>query len=69
MTIEVSPEIEALLKEEAQKRGISVETVLERLLTERLETPEPTKSVPELPVWHLGNVGSLRRVDIYEDVD
>jgi hypothetical protein len=23
---------------------------------------------PELPVWHLGGVGALRRRDIYDDV-
>ena len=69
MTIEISPEIEALLIDEARKLGISVETLLERLITERVAAAKPVESVPELPVWHLGEVGSLRRVDIYEDVD
>ena len=69
MTIEISPEIEARLIHEARKQGISIETLLERLVNERLAAPEPIKSVPELPAWHLGAVGSLRRVDIYDDVD
>ena len=65
MTIEISPEIEARLIDEAKKQGISVETLLERLVSERL----PARSRPELPAWHLGAIGSLRRVDIYDDVD
>jgi hypothetical protein len=69
MTIEIPPEIEARLTEEARKQGISVETLLERLVTERLPTAQPAGSMPELPVWHLGAVGALRRVDIYEDVE
>jgi hypothetical protein len=68
MTIEISPEIEARLIDEARRRNISVEAVLERLVTERLTATE-AKPAPELPVWHLGPVGALRRVDIYEDVD
>jgi hypothetical protein len=68
MTIEISPEVEARLIDEARKQGTSVETLLERLVTERLAAAEPLKSVPELPVWHLGEVGSLRRVDVYEGV-
>jgi hypothetical protein len=69
MTVEISPAIETRLLTEARKQGISVETLLERLVTERLSTPEPVKSAPELPVWHLGAVGSLRRADIYDDAD
>jgi hypothetical protein len=67
MTIEISPDVEARLVDEARKQNISVGALLERLVGERL--PERAKSLPELPVWHLGDVGSLRRVDIYEDVD
>jgi hypothetical protein len=69
MTIEIAPEIEARLLDHARKQGISVETLLARLVTERLAAAEPVKSIPELPVWHLGAVGSLRRVDIYDDVE
>jgi hypothetical protein len=69
MTIEISPEIGARLIDEARKQGTSVEALLEQLVSERLGTTEPVKAIPELPVWHLGAVGSLRRVDIYDDVD
>jgi hypothetical protein len=69
MTIEIAPEIEARLIDHARRQGISVATLIERLVIERLAAAEPAKSVPDLPVWHLGEVGSLRRVDIYDDVD
>ena len=69
MTIEISSEIEARLTDEAKKQGISVEALLERLVIECLAAATPVKSVPELPIWHLGEVGSLRRVDIYGDVN
>lgn len=69
MTIEIAPEIEARLIDHARKQGISVKTLLERLVNERLAAAEPRNSFPELPVWHLGEVGALRRVDIYDDVD
>jgi predicted HicB family RNase H-like nuclease len=34
MTIEIAPEIEARLIDHARKQGISVETLLERLVTD-----------------------------------
>ena len=34
MTIEIAPEIEARLIDNARKQGISVETLLERLVTD-----------------------------------
>jgi hypothetical protein len=66
VTVEVSPEVEARLINEARKRNISVEVLLERLVTEIATEAKP---IPELPVWHLGEVGALRRVDIYDNVD
>jgi hypothetical protein len=68
MTIEIAPEIEARLIDHARRQGTSVTTLLERLVNERLAASEPLNSFPELPVWHIGEVGSLRRVDIYDDV-
>jgi hypothetical protein len=71
MTIEISPEIEARLIEEARQQGVSVEALLQRLMDER-EVKAPVArngSVPKLPILHLGDVGSLRRVDIYDDGD
>jgi hypothetical protein len=70
MSIEISREIEARLTDEAQRQGISVDALLERLIRER-EAATPvigTDSAPELPILHLGAMGSLHRRDIYDDV-
>ena len=67
MSIEVSHETEARITDAARRQGISVEALLERLMSERGATA-PVRTAPELPVWHLGAVGSLRRCDIYDDV-
>jgi hypothetical protein len=50
MSIEIAPEIEARLIDEAREQGISVEMLLERLVSKR---PPAARHVPELPVWHL----------------
>jgi hypothetical protein len=70
MSIQISPETEARLADEARRQGISVETLLEWLLAERLTkvTAGDQSNALDLPVWHLGEVGSLRRRDIYDDV-
>jgi hypothetical protein len=71
MTIEISPEVGARLIDEAQKQGTSVEILLQRLMDEReVKAPAARKgSVSKLPSLHLGAVGSLRREEIYDDVD
>jgi hypothetical protein len=71
MTIEISPEIGARLIDEAQKQGTSVEILLRRLMDEReVKAPAARKgSASKLPSLHLGAVGSLRREEIYDDVD
>jgi len=71
MTIEISKEIELRLIEEARKQGISVNDLVQRLMDER-GAKGPTagsRSFSKLPSLHLGAVGSLRRVDIYDVVD
>jgi hypothetical protein len=68
MSIEVSREIEVRLTDEARRRGISVEALLERLIGEHGVTAHAAGTIPELPVWHLGAVGPLHRRDIYDDV-
>jgi hypothetical protein len=68
MSIEISPETEARITDEARRQGISVEALLERLMSERGATAHVAGPAPELPVWHLGVMGSLRRRDIYDDV-
>ncbi|MBZ5624084.1 MAG: hypothetical protein LAQ69_36100 [Acidobacteriia bacterium] len=69
MSIEISREAEARLSEEARRQGISVDALLDRLISE-LEATAPatdTGSIPELPVLHLGAMGALHRRDIYDD--
>jgi hypothetical protein len=68
MSIEVSHETEARITDEARRQGISVEALLERLMSDRGATAQFAGAAPELPVWHLGNVGPLHRRDIYDDV-
>jgi hypothetical protein len=67
MSIEISHETEARLTDEARKHGISVNALLERLIGTRAANVG-ARSAAELPVWHLGGAGSLRRRDIYDDV-
>jgi hypothetical protein len=69
MSIEISRETEARLTDEARRRGISVEALLQLLMTEPDATTSGNGSTPELPIWHLGGAGSLHRRDIYDDVD
>jgi len=68
MSIQVSPETEARLTDEARRQGISVEALLERLMSERGARVHAVGTAPELPIWHLGDVGPLHRRDIYDDV-
>jgi hypothetical protein len=67
MSIEISRETEARLIEEARRRGLSVEELLQRLVAERESTARLAGTRSELPVWHLGGVGPLHRRDLYHD--
>jgi hypothetical protein len=68
MSIEVSRETEVRLSAEARRQGISVEALLQRLVSEGGTIAHGAGPAPELPVWHLGVVGPLHRRDIYDDV-
>ncbi|HXN47089.1 MAG TPA: hypothetical protein VN893_10645 [Bryobacteraceae bacterium] len=68
MSIEVSRETAARVMDEARRQGISVDALLERLMSERGGTAQVAGGAPELPIWHLGEVGPLHRRDIYDDV-
>ena len=69
MSIEISHETEARLTDEAQRQGISVDALLERLMSERSTVNAGgAGSIVELPILHLGAMGALRRRDIYDDV-
>jgi hypothetical protein len=64
MSIEISQETEARLAAEARKLGISVDTLLSRLISEHAALTQPAAG---LPVWHLGGTGALHRREIYDD--
>jgi len=69
MSIEISRETEVRLTDEARKQGLSVEALLEQLLSERRATAfTGNGSVPKVPILHLGAMGALHRRDIYDDV-
>jgi hypothetical protein len=69
MSIQVSPETQAWLADQARRQGVSVEALLEQLLTERRAARiARDRPAPELPTWHLGGSGSLHRRDLYDDV-
>jgi hypothetical protein len=70
MSIQISRETEGRLIDEARRRGISVEALLQQLIEERAATTQAVRnrSTVELPVWHLGDAGPLHRRDLYDDV-
>lgn len=70
MEVHFTSEQEAQLAELARKSGAEPEQLVKdaalRLLRDEVNVGQ---LAPELPVWHLGAMGSLRRRDIYDDVD
>jgi hypothetical protein len=71
MSIDVSHETEARLTNEAQRQGVSVDALLERLMSERgaaARVLTGDASTPEVPILHLGVIGPLHRRDIYDVV-
>ncbi len=69
MSIDISNEIEARLTEEARRLGISIDALLERLMSERGAAAHLGRgSALKVPILHLGAMGPLHRRDIYEDV-
>ena len=69
MTFHIKPEMEARLVAKTQEQGLSIDTLLERLIEEN-ETVLmfDNSNPPGLAAWHLGTLSSLRRRDIYDDV-
>ena len=72
MSIDISQETEARLTDEARKQGVSVDALLERLMSERGEAAHVVtgngSTTPKVPILHLGVIGPLHRRDIYDDV-
>ncbi len=70
MSIEVSHETEARITDEARRQGVSVDALLERLITEGAAAAHVAGEgvSPKVPILHLGVIGPLHRRDIYDDV-
>ena len=67
MSIDISPEIGARLATEAERQGISIDALLERLMSERSPANAGGASPAcELPILRLGAMGELHRRDLYE---
>jgi hypothetical protein len=70
VTLNLDPETEEGLLTQARERGVSLDAYLEEIVSQqvRVSVASTAKSkVPELPIRHLGAVGSLHRRDIYDD--
>ncbi len=68
VTLELKPEIEQGLLNQAKERGLSVDSYLQEILAEVIAAAA-TKAGNnlELPVMHLGAMGALNRQEIYDD--
>ena len=66
MSLQVSQQTEARIIQEAERQGLSVDTLLERLIERAVGGERPDPPAPELPVLHLGPMGPLHRRDIYD---
>ncbi len=72
VTLNLNPEIEQGLVAQAHERGISVDVLLEEIVSKQSRvavSPIAKSSAPELPRLHFGVTGPLHRTDIYDDVD
>ena len=67
MSLDVSHTTEVRLSTKARDLRLSVQALLERLLNDdcSVNMSAASHERPELPVWHLGVCGSLRRRDLY----
>jgi hypothetical protein len=70
MSLDISLTTEARLAAKAREQGLSLDSLLERLINDSGDLAVTTGNgdTQELPVWHLGAKSDLRRRDIYDDV-
>jgi hypothetical protein len=72
MSIEISHELEARLTDEARRQGVSMDELLERLISDRGAAAHAItgdgSTTPKVPILHLVAMGPLHRRDIYDDV-
>lgn len=73
ITLNLDPTVEARLVDQACQRGISLEQLLSEIVSnvrrESGSNPQSGKPRLKLASLHLGDVGSLRRCEIYDDAD
>ncbi len=67
MILEIPPESEILLVNQAKREGISVGALVEKLVSEHAAMASTGRSEVVLPAWDLGVIGSMHRRDIYDD--
>ncbi len=69
MEVHFTPEQEIQMAQIAAQAGTDPELLVKDEVLRLIEEQQPTQTpVPELPVWQLGAVGTLRRCDLYDDV-
>jgi hypothetical protein len=69
MEVYFTPEQEAQLAQIATKAGTDAEHLVKDAVLRLLEDESFSRApVPELPIWHLGAIGSFHRRDLYDDV-
>lgn len=67
MSFDISRDTKSRLTAEAWRRGVSVDALSNRLIHEHEAVTYPARACSGLPVWHLGDVGSLHHRDIYQE--
>ncbi len=71
ITLELEPDVERGLREQAQASGLTLESFVHDLVNRQVRVPIPpvaAKRTLNLPARNLGDMGSLHRRDIYDDV-
>jgi hypothetical protein len=67
VTLELEPELERGLKERARACDVTVESFVCGLISREVRVVEARRTL-NLPARNLGEMGSLHRRDIYDDV-
>jgi len=71
VTLELEAELEQGLQAQAQTHGVTIESFIRDLVSRQVRAavlPATTKRNLKLPARNLGDMGSLHRRDIYDDV-
>jgi hypothetical protein len=71
VTLDLNPEVEQGLLALARERGVSLDAYLQEIVSKQVRGTAPPVAAKgntlKLPARHLGDMGSLRRRDIYDD--